>query len=108
MKINKKVREKGFTLIELLISIALIAVIAVCFLSMFVTGIKFIADSGNKSKIMYESQDKAEKKLLEGASTSSFNITVEFPAYASKPSKAVPVSGEKVVKGTITLFIPKT
>lgn len=99
-------KKKGLTLIELLVSIALIAIIAVSFLSMFVTGFKFIANAGNKTKVMYASQDEAEKKLLEGASAASFHMTVKFPAHDTEPAIDVPMDGEKVIKGSITLFIP--
>jgi type IV pilus assembly protein PilA len=100
---NRKIK-KGLTLVEVIISIALIGIIGVTFLTMFTMGFSQIAASGNKSKAIYVSQDQAENKLLEGAASTAASITITFPGASPV---TVTLTGEQATKGNITLFIPK-
>lgn len=68
-------KKKGFTLIELIISIALLAIVAVTFSNMFLTGIKGIFNAGNKSKANYISQQALENKIS-GKTVSIDNVSI--------------------------------
>lgn len=55
--------NRGLTLIEIIISIAIIGIIAITFLTMFSGGYKYISNAGNKSISTYNAQDDIEKEL---------------------------------------------
>lgn len=102
MTVLKAKSTRGFTLIEIIISIAILGIIVVALLPVFTAGFKGIASAGNKSKTSYQSQDLTEVKIAEGAASSSTSLTIVFPGVAS-----VTMDGEKVVNGSIVLFMPK-
>lgn len=75
----RKVKSRGFTLIEVIVSIAILAVIVTAFSGMFLSSIKTIAKSGNRSNGDYEAQRVMEEKISNPLSGSEGNIdtTVE-------------------------------
>lgn len=81
---KKTMKKKGFTLIELIISIALLAIVAVAFSNMFLTGIKGIFNAGHKSKANYISQQALENKIsgkpvsIDNVSSTSSNENMEI------------------------------
>ena len=71
---KRHLNEKGLTLIEVIISIAIISVITVSFLSIFSNSFIQVVRSGNKGTSMYSAQSAAED-LLENASFSESSVT---------------------------------
>lgn len=59
----RKNAQKGVTLVELIISIAIIGIISVSFLSLFTMGIRGIAFSGHKSKSQFKAQEAVEYSI---------------------------------------------
>lgn len=77
--------KKGFTLIEVILSIAILGIISVAFLSIFTNGLIGIANSGKKSISHYSAQNQIESNINDSADlpsnviTSTENITLKFP-----------------------------
>ena len=64
IKYNKYLKnKKGFTLIEVILSIAILGIISIAFLSMFTSGIVGISNSGKKSESHYTAQSDIEIKI---------------------------------------------
>ena len=71
ININKKVcKKKGFTLIEIVVSLAIIGIISVAFLSMFSFGINYIIISGKNSSSNFNAQAITESNISDDLSTS--------------------------------------
>lgn len=68
-------RKNGFTLIELIISIAILGLISVTFLSIFNMGLINISRAGNRTSAVEE----AEKNISTPSEINDFNITVKLP-----------------------------
>lgn len=72
---KKTMKKKGFTLIELILSIALLAIVAIAFSNMFLTGLKGVFNAGHKSKANYISQQALENKIS-GKPVSIDNVSI--------------------------------
>lgn len=68
-------KKKGFTLIELIISIAILGLISVTFLSIFNMGLINISKAGNRTAAVKE----AEKNISTPTEINDFDITVKLP-----------------------------
>jgi len=82
--INNNNTQKGFTLIEVILSIALLGIISVAFLTMFTSGIVGITNSGKKSISHYTAQSQIESEINESGNisnvvTSTTEISLTFP-----------------------------
>lgn len=74
-----KNKKKGFTLIELIVSIALIGILSIAFLSMFLTGFRFIKKAGNRSTASFDAQASTETAIQSRpASGASGNTNITF------------------------------
>lgn len=73
MRVKRK--SEGFTLIEIVVSIAILSIIIIAFSGMFVSGIKIITKSGNRSNGDYEAQKVMESKILNPVSGADGNVT---------------------------------
>lgn len=70
---EKAKNDHGFTLVEIIISIALIGIIAVSFITMFTSGFSAIFTMGRKTKSMnYDAQTYMER-IYEGESADTIN-----------------------------------
>lgn len=90
--------KKGFTLIEVILSIAILAIISLSFLTMFTNGTIGIAGAGKKSVSHYNAQNKIESNISDSSilsdsavtNTPSVRINLNF---SGKPYSAI---GRKV------------
>jgi type IV pilus assembly protein PilA len=86
----KKIRitrsRKGFTLIEIVVSLLLLAIISVAFLTMFSSGSNYISKSGKSSKTNYNLQNIMEKKIINTSSDVSSLVTDNILAVTANTS----------------------
>ena len=81
--------KKAFTLLEVVLSIALLAIISVAFLTMFTSGIVGIKNSGKKTVSHYTVQSQVESNITDpedlpsNVVTSTKSITLIFPGNPS-------------------------
>lgn len=74
--------NKGFTLIELIISIAILGLVAVTFLSIFNMGLTNIKKAGDRTSAV----EMTEKNLYDNV-PEEFNVTVTLPNPKNEPSE---------------------
>lgn len=72
--INNNNPQKGFTLIEVILSIALLGIISVAFLTMFSSGIFGIINSGKNSVSHYTAQSQIESNINDSENLSGNNF----------------------------------
>lgn len=65
-------KRKGLTLIEIILAMLILGMVTVVFLTIFNTGNRNIASSGDKTKILYDIQKQVDNRIKE----------VEDPEYA--------------------------
>jgi len=91
--INNNNLKKGFTLIEVILSIAILGIISIAFLTMFTSGIVGISNSGKKSVSHYTAQSQIEININDSENlpddTSPINLNFSGIIY--------PVSGHKII-----------
>lgn len=75
-------RKNGFTLIELIISIAILGLISVTFLSIFNMGLINISRAGNRTTAV----EMAEKNIYNTTEIDDFAVTVILPDVSNNPS----------------------
>jgi len=75
--------NKGFTLIELIISIAILGLVAVTFLSIFNMGLTNIKKAGDRTSAV----EVAEKHLSYSPEIKDFKITVKLPDISNNNSR---------------------
>lgn len=78
---DKKIKsrtQKGLTLIEIVISIGILGIISVAFLSMFSTSLSEIFKSGRASTSHYEAQYKMENSISEKPISGTPSTTVQL------------------------------
>jgi prepilin-type N-terminal cleavage/methylation domain-containing protein len=96
--------RKGLTLVEVLLSIAILAILTIALLPLFTTALKGIITAGNNSDEIYQSQNGAEDKVLQGASSTANTMTIIF-------SDTIPIivtmNGEDFIEGNIKVFVPE-
>lgn len=102
---------KGMTLIEIIISIAILGILAVSFLSMFMMGFSGITSAGNRSKAEYAAQTKVEENLSTETSSGSDKLTIYFQGSTSDKIEVQGSIGteDAVINGkevNITFFKP--
>ena len=102
-------RKKGFTLIEIIVSIALLAIISVSFLTIFSGSMVNISRTGRNSIVNYTAQESAERIIddplnaisINNSVNNGYDIKITFPI-----GGLFTVSGRKVevpAYGTHTL-----
>ncbi len=75
-------RKNGFTLIELIISIAILGLVSVTFLSIFNMGLINISRAGNRTTAV----EMAEKNIYNTTEIDDFAVTVILPDVSNNPS----------------------
>jgi prepilin-type N-terminal cleavage/methylation domain-containing protein len=81
--------NKGFTLIELIISIAILGLVAVTFLSIFNMGLTNIKKAGDRTSAVEMTEKNLYDNVLE-----EFNVTVTLPNPNNEPKIEVTVKGK--------------
>lgn len=105
-------KRKGLTLIEVVVSIALLGMIAVVFLTIFNTGNKNIIKSGDRTKDVLKIQENVDTQIksyedlkLEGVKVEEKDIEVKIDGIDAKTIKGKLITGiEDGIK--ITTFVP--
>jgi prepilin-type N-terminal cleavage/methylation domain-containing protein len=89
--------KKGFTLIEVILSIALLGILSIAFMTMFTSGIVGISNSGKKSISHYTAQNQIESNINDlgnissNVLTSTKSITLTFPG-----NTGIVISGRQI------------
>lgn len=89
--------KRGFTLIEVILSITILGIISIAFLTMFTSGIVGISNSGKKSVSHYIAQSQIEsnindsENLYSNVVTSTTSIILKFPG-----NPAITVPGRQI------------
>jgi prepilin-type N-terminal cleavage/methylation domain-containing protein len=73
---KRHLNKKGLTLLEVIISIAIIGIIVVSFLSLFSNSFVQVIRSGNKGTSMYSAQTTAEDQLENTSYSESGSTTI--------------------------------
>jgi prepilin-type N-terminal cleavage/methylation domain-containing protein len=94
-----KKSKKGMTLIEIIISIAILGILAVSFLTLFVTGFSGITGAGNRSKAQYNVQTKIEEEL--NSSTSPAGTDTIIINFLNSTTDKIEVQGKIKAENTI-------
>ena len=93
-KVNKK---NGLTLVELIVSLAILGIISVAFLSMFGFGINSILTSGKKSSSNFSAQAIMESSISDDSMTSpALTRTPGISIKLYKSSVEYTVNGDKL------------
>ena len=106
-----KKSKKGMTLIEIIISIAILGILAVSFLTLFGIGFSGIAGAGNRSRAQYDVQTKIEEELSSSSTGGTDKISIKFSDVATDK---IEVQGKIKTENTIlngkqvniTFFMP--
>jgi type II secretory pathway pseudopilin PulG len=98
------------TLIEIILSMALIGIIAVTFLTVLVISLRLIVNAGNRTDAAYQAQSTADKQVANAGNTGtdSLGLTVSgvvgsVPVDGYYYEDTILVNGQNV---TITIFVP--
>jgi len=105
-------KKKGLTLIEVIVSIAILGIISVSFLSIFGMGFKTVMTAKNTSVAGFNVQKSAESELnntLDPADTNTIDIKLNDNTTIIKPHgkiilKTATVNNSNVV---IQIFVPR-
>ncbi len=89
-----KYKKKGVSLIEIIISIGILGIILVSFLTMFSFGFNQIVRSGNKNKDSFVAQKDLEKRLATGEFSNPKDLEIKFGDMIVKSSGGESVSQE--------------
>lgn len=106
-----KDKRRGLTLIEVIISLAIICIVAVAFSSIFLSGLKGIEISGNKSKAKFKTQAQIEEIInskVDAFDPDLTTLNVDFG------TKVISIDGKYITKESeinknkvkITVFTP--
>jgi prepilin-type N-terminal cleavage/methylation domain-containing protein len=106
---NKAAGKAGFTLIEVIVSLAIIGIIAISFISIFSTGVLWVSKAGGQSSSAFSAQKDLENAIandINGTDTISIIFNgVTLPAVAGK-SQSVTKTYRNNEYVTISVFIP--
>ena len=110
---NHLENKEGFTLIEVILSIAILGIISITFLSMFTSGMVGISNSGKKSVDNYDAQSKIENEI---SVSRNLLVDVEQPPFIMKFSGIeykvsgrqidVPYTYGSITKKLTTFIVP--
>ena len=90
-------KKKGFTLIEVILSIAILGIISIAFMTMFTSGIVGISNSGKKSISHYVAQNQIESNISDSGILPSNVVTTTKSITLTFPGKAdIVISGRQV------------
>ena len=101
--------KKGMTMIELIVSLAILGIIAVTFLSIFVSMFRGIMNAGHRGKAAFSAQQSIENSIAtnikDGTATLkiTYNGTTEV-TIQGKNQSGTATSGTSSV--TVRVFIP--
>jgi len=104
----KKLSRSGMTLIEVIISMAILGILSVVFLTIFTSGYIGVSSAGKRTEVGYEAQKAIEELIISG-DTETETITIFF-----QDGPTLVVDGNKIEKEinngehsiNITTFIP--
>lgn len=88
--------KKGFTLIEVILSIALLSIIGIAFLTMFSSGMINITNAGKKSVKTYSAQDSLEKIIYDPLNASGSSVSTDTTLNIVFSGTSYPILGRKV------------
>lgn len=71
-------RQNGFSLIEIIVSMAIIGIISITFLTIFTSGFSNIFAAGNKSEALLNSQAVIEDSIAYLTTSNSYNLTIRL------------------------------
>jgi prepilin-type N-terminal cleavage/methylation domain-containing protein len=106
--INSNNRQMGFTLIEVILSIAILGIISIAFLTMFTSGIVGISNSGKKSVSHYTAQSQIESNINDSTNLSGSVVTSNVEFTMTFSGSGFPISGRKIDVPYNYGSIPKT
>lgn len=98
-------KRKGLTLLEVVISMALIGMVAVVFLSIFTTGNSNIFKAGKRTTQILSAQEKIDSKIKTNSDEGIEEVEVNIPGIATIKIKGTYVT-ETEDGITITTFVP--
>ena len=103
--------SKGLTLIELIVSIAILGIVIVAFLTMFTSAFNGIVQSGHRADAAYSSQQEMTSKLIDKDSIDeSLSITYDFIGGPDITIEVSIMEAETTINGNVSImksFIPK-
>ncbi len=71
-------KRNGMTLIELIISLAILSLILISFLSMFTTGVLTVYRAGNKAEAYAKAQEDLEERIARGEAIETNDLSITF------------------------------
>lgn len=99
--------NKGLTLFEIIITVAILGIVALLFMSIFSNGQMFIVDAGKDSKTLIDEQANIELAITSEAA--GFEDKVDmfdlYPLLYGTPDVTL-VEGVRIEEGTFTTFLP--
>lgn len=99
--------KNGLTLLEIIITVALLGVVALLFMSIFSNAHMFIVDAGKDTKTLIDEQEDIELKITSEAAGIEDDVDMNdlFPSLYTIPNVDV-VEGVRIEEGTFTAFLP--
>lgn len=97
--------RKGLTLVEIILSMALLGIIVIVFLTVFNTGNKNIIKAGNRTKDVLKTQSEIDEKIKNHNNEGKDTIIIDIPGIGEKEVKGS-ILVEEVNGIEITTFIP--
>ena len=111
MEMKQIGNSKGLTLIELIVSIAILGIVIVAFLTMFTSAFNGIVQSGHRADAAYSSQQEMTSKLIDKDSIDeSLSITYDFIGGPDITIEVSIMEAETTINGNVSImksFIPK-
>lgn len=99
-------KRKGLTLIEIVISMALIGIVAIVFLSIFSRGNKNIVKSGKRTTDTFELQEKIDSRINQIDNTGIEEVEVKIEGI----DESIRIKGNLITETIdgieITTFVP--
>lgn len=99
--------NKGLTLIEIIISIAILSIIALLFVSIFGTGFQHIMNAGDQSRTLIEEQKDLETLISTTGPGIQFDVDMNdlYPSIYPTPASEM-IEGVTINQGDFTTYLP--